>query len=66
MTSHIEARSLSAINFIAANPPQYPVNPTEERHADLVLYISRVPGTRGASEPRLTCLTVTFTVTVKS
>ncbi|KAM0279111.1 hypothetical protein ACHAQH_004797 [Verticillium albo-atrum] len=42
----IEARSLASLNFLAANPPQYPVNPTEEKQDPLTLYISRVPGTR--------------------
>ncbi|KAM0324662.1 hypothetical protein ACHAQA_008053 [Verticillium albo-atrum] len=42
----IEARSLASLNFLAANPPQYPVNPTEEKQEPLTLYISRVPGTR--------------------
>ncbi|KAK3988753.1 hypothetical protein QBC44DRAFT_98276 [Cladorrhinum sp. PSN332] len=39
-----EARSLSAINFIAANPPQYPHHP--EVRESLTLYLSRVPGTQ--------------------
>lgn len=47
MADRVEAKSLSALNFLAANPPQYPNNPTEERHDALVLYISRVPGARG-------------------
>ncbi len=47
MTDHVEARSLSAINFVAANPPQYPTNPAGEKLESLTLYISRVPGTRG-------------------
>ncbi|KAF4592315.1 oxidoreductase-like protein [Ophiocordyceps camponoti-floridani] len=42
----MEARSLSALNALAANPPQYPEKPNEERQPPLVLYISRVPGTR--------------------
>ncbi|KAJ9145378.1 Oxidoreductase-like protein [Pleurostoma richardsiae] len=46
MAAQVEAKSLSAINFLAANPPQYPNNPTEDKHEALVLYISRVPGTR--------------------
>jgi len=50
MATQVEARSLSAINFLAANPPQYPVNPTEERHEALTLYISRVPGSRGTAQ----------------
>ncbi|OAA59806.1 hypothetical protein SPI_06004 [Niveomyces insectorum RCEF 264] len=44
--STVEAGSLSALNMLAANPPQYPHNPTEEPHDPLTLYISRVPGTR--------------------
>ncbi|KAH6649255.1 hypothetical protein F5144DRAFT_552478 [Chaetomium tenue] len=39
-----EARSLSTINYLAANPPQYP-HPPEVRES-LTLYISRVPGTQ--------------------
>ncbi|KAK4164751.1 hypothetical protein QBC43DRAFT_288656 [Cladorrhinum sp. PSN259] len=39
-----EARSLSAINYIAANPPQYPHHP--EVRESLTLYLSRVPGTQ--------------------
>ncbi|KAK0736583.1 hypothetical protein B0T21DRAFT_348625 [Apiosordaria backusii] len=39
-----EARSLTAINYIAANPPQYPHHP--EVKESLTLYISRVPGTQ--------------------
>ncbi|KAK0714124.1 hypothetical protein B0T26DRAFT_742522 [Lasiosphaeria miniovina] len=41
---HVEARSLSTINYLAANPPQYPHFP--ELRESLTLYISRVPGTR--------------------
>ncbi|VBB81544.1 Putative protein of unknown function [Podospora comata] len=39
-----EARSLADINYIAANPPQYPHHP--EVKESLTLYISRVPGTQ--------------------
>ncbi|KAH6844486.1 oxidoreductase-like protein [Chaetomium sp. MPI-CAGE-AT-0009] len=39
-----EARSLSTINYLAANPPQYPHSP--EVRESLTLYISRVPGTQ--------------------
>lgn len=39
-----EARSLSTINYLAANPPQYPHHP--EVRESLTLYISRVPGTQ--------------------
>lgn len=43
-TKQVEARSLSDINILAANPPQYPHHP--EVRESLTLYISRVPGTR--------------------
>lgn len=43
----MEARSLTALNNLAGNPPQYPINPTDGRQEALTLYISRVPGTRG-------------------
>ncbi|KAL2151774.1 hypothetical protein VTH82DRAFT_6872 [Thermothelomyces myriococcoides] len=43
-TPQTEARSLSAINYLAANPPQYPYHP--EVREPLTLYISRVPGTQ--------------------
>lgn len=42
----LEAGSLSTINYLAANPPQYPYHP--ELREPLTLYISRVPGTQGA------------------
>ncbi|KAM0262189.1 hypothetical protein ACHAQJ_001934 [Trichoderma viride] len=42
----MEAHSLAALNLQAANPPQYPENPSETAQEPLVLYISRVPGTR--------------------
>lgn len=48
----MEARSLASINYLAANPPQYPVNPAETQQEPLTLYISRVPGTRGRSPSR--------------
>jgi hypothetical protein len=47
----MEARSLASLNYLAANPPQYPVNPTESYQEPLTLYISRVPGTRGMHGP---------------
>lgn len=47
MATQIEARSLASLNYLAANPPQYPHNPAGERQEPLTLYISRVPGTRG-------------------
>ena len=43
----MEARSLASLNLLAANPPSYPVNPTEQAQEPLVLYLARVPGTRG-------------------
>ncbi|RYP71142.1 hypothetical protein DL769_004753 [Monosporascus sp. CRB-8-3] len=46
MAEPVEARSLAEINYLAANPPQYPTNPAEKRQDPLTLYISRVPGTR--------------------
>ncbi|KAK2594479.1 hypothetical protein QQS21_007826 [Conoideocrella luteorostrata] len=52
----MEARSLTALNELAANPPQYPEKPTDEKQEPLTLYISRVPGTRdvilSTSKPR--------------
>lgn len=47
MASAIEAHSLASLNTLAANPPQYPINPAEQKQEPLTLYISRVPGTRG-------------------
>lgn len=47
MTSAVEAKSLSALTILASNPPRYPRNPTHERHEPLVLYIERVPGSKG-------------------
>ncbi|POR31866.1 Uncharacterized protein TPAR_07924 [Tolypocladium paradoxum] len=47
----MEARSLASLNTLAANPPQYPEKPSEEKQDPLVLYISRVPGTRGTKPP---------------
>ncbi|OAQ97252.1 hypothetical protein LLEC1_06951 [Akanthomyces lecanii] len=41
-----EALSLADLNILAANPPPYPEKPHEENQEPLVLYISRVPGTR--------------------
>ena len=53
MAEYVEARSLSSLNALAANPPQYPVNPAGKRQDPLTLYISRVPGTRGDPFPFL-------------
>lgn len=44
----MEAKSLASLNTLASNPPQYPERPFDEKQEPLVLYISRVPGTRGA------------------
>ncbi|KAI1175124.1 hypothetical protein F4777DRAFT_551450 [Nemania sp. FL0916] len=46
MGDFVEARSLAALNQLAANPPQYPTKPNEAKQDPLTLYISRVPGTR--------------------
>ncbi|MCJ1378038.1 hypothetical protein MMC17_001134 [Xylographa soralifera] len=46
MTPVIEAKSLTAVTLLAANPPQYPRNPTHEVQKPLVLYIARVPGSK--------------------
>ena len=43
----VEARSLSSLTALAANPPSYPRNPTHVKHEPLVLYIARVPGSKG-------------------
>ncbi|EDN97371.1 hypothetical protein SS1G_11896 [Sclerotinia sclerotiorum 1980 UF-70] len=40
----VEANSLSGLNQLAGCPPKYPRNPTEQKRANLVLYIARVPG----------------------
>ncbi|KAH7018136.1 uncharacterized protein B0I36DRAFT_368179 [Microdochium trichocladiopsis] len=46
MAEHVEARSLASLNLLAANPPQYPSAPVSQRQDPVVLYISRVPGSR--------------------
>ncbi|KAB5513181.1 oxidoreductase-like protein [Coniochaeta sp. 2T2.1] len=46
MAGQVEARSMSDLNELADNPPQYPVNPAEVPRESLTLYISRVPGSR--------------------
>lgn len=43
----VEARSLSSITTIASNPPAYPRNPAQKKLDPLVLYIVRVPGSKG-------------------
>jgi hypothetical protein len=45
----IEARSLSTLTALASNPPAYPRNPTHVRNEPLVLYIARVPGSKGTA-----------------
>lgn len=45
----IEAKSLSSLTALAANPPAYPRNPTHVKHDPLVLYIARVPGSKGTA-----------------
>jgi hypothetical protein len=45
----VEARSLSSITTIASNPPAYPRNPAQKKLDPLVLYIVRVPGSKGIS-----------------
>jgi len=47
MPPAVEARSLSSVTTLAANPPLYPRNPTQEIQQPLVLYIARVPGSKG-------------------
>jgi hypothetical protein len=47
MASSVQAASLSTITELAGNPPKYPRNPTEQKREPLVLYIARVPGSRG-------------------
>ena len=74
----MEARSLTALNTLAGNPPQYPINPAQEKQDPLTLYISRVPGTRGKTTPLSTptgsdtntasehrCHSITFQTTTK-
>ncbi|KAL9108369.1 MAG: hypothetical protein Q9227_006829 [Pyrenula ochraceoflavens] len=46
MNVPVAAKSLSALINLAANPPQYPRNPTHETLEPLVLYIVRVPGSK--------------------
>jgi hypothetical protein len=48
-TPAIEARSLSSLTALASNPPAYPRNPTHIRNDPLVLYIARVPGSKGTA-----------------
>ncbi|KAL6887462.1 hypothetical protein HDV57DRAFT_360923 [Trichoderma longibrachiatum] len=58
----MEAHSLANINLLAANPPNYPENPSEEIQQPLTLYISRVPGVRdvilSTFKPRLKNVTI--------
>ncbi|KAI9877406.1 MAG: hypothetical protein M1830_003996 [Pleopsidium flavum] len=50
MSPAVEARSLSSLTTLAANPPRYPRNPTLKIQEPLVLYIARVPGSRGETD----------------
>lgn len=59
MSTQVEARSLTSLNYLAANPPQYPHKPADQRQDPLTLYISRVPGTRGKSLSLIFTLTIT-------
>jgi hypothetical protein len=43
----VEAQSISSLSHLLANPPRYPRNPTHAVHEPLVLYIVRVPGSKG-------------------
>lgn len=46
----VEAKSLSEVMALAENPPlKLEMNSTQEPHEKLVLYIARVPGSRGLS-----------------
>lgn len=56
MTFPVEARSLTSLINLAANPPQYPRNITHEPLQPLTLYIVRVPGSQGPTRS----LSVTF------
>jgi hypothetical protein len=49
MSNPIEAQSISSLTSLLANPPQYPRNPTHQPNEALVLYIVRVPGSKGES-----------------
>lgn len=43
----VEAQSYGPLITLAANPPRYPRNPCKAPLKPLVLYIVRVPGSRG-------------------
>lgn len=46
----VEARSLSEVVALAENPPlTLEMDLTQEPHEKLILYIARVPGSRGLS-----------------
>ena len=47
MESSVEAQSLSSLTAIAVNPPLRFDEPLFRRLEPLVLYIARVPGSRG-------------------
>ncbi|KIW61066.1 hypothetical protein PV05_01228 [Exophiala xenobiotica] len=46
MSTPVHAQSISSLNALLSNPPQYPRNPTHQVHEPLVLYIVRVPGSK--------------------
>ncbi|KAF2457600.1 hypothetical protein BDY21DRAFT_344303 [Lineolata rhizophorae] len=46
MASAVQARSLSSLISLASSPPQYPRNPALPALDRVVLYITRVPGSR--------------------
>ena len=58
MVSTVEARSISALTDLAANPPLDPGRPLQGYFGPLTLYIARVPGSRGelsCAELRTAC-----------
>lgn len=57
MALPLQANSLSSITQLAGNPPKYPRNPTEPKKESLVLYIARVPGSRGKAILNCVCAT---------
>ncbi|KAK5241565.1 hypothetical protein LTR40_013155, partial [Exophiala xenobiotica] len=46
MSTPVHAQSISSLNALLSNPPQYPRNPTHQVNEPLVLYIVRVPGSK--------------------
>jgi hypothetical protein len=47
MTATVEAKSMASLTALAADPPLDPRNTDREKYESLVLYIARVPGSRG-------------------